>query len=114
MEIPDIDDKRNGLLLFSPLKYAFDRHQISFIGDDKGDLRLKIFDSSIRDTRLVDLKDRDGKRLLGKRRLRTLRKRTQDFDVETTFGSVDGRALAFTNLKRPFYQWLNFQARVAE
>ncbi|GMF43414.1 unnamed protein product [Phytophthora lilii] len=64
MQISDIDDVKNGLLLFKPLEHAFDHHQISFIRDDTDGLRLKLFDPCIRDTRLIDLMDRNGKEVL--------------------------------------------------
>ncbi|KAJ0390166.1 hypothetical protein P43SY_011543 [Pythium insidiosum] len=55
MGISDIDDVRNGLLLFKPLEHAFDHFQISFIYDQSSsEFRLKIFDQSVRPQRLPD------------------------------------------------------------
>ncbi|KAH9132621.1 hypothetical protein LEN26_007353 [Aphanomyces euteiches] len=55
MQISDIDDVRKGLLLFQPLKDAFDHCHISFIYDKRNDcFYLKLFDPSIRNTPLID------------------------------------------------------------
>ncbi len=119
MQISDIDDMRNGLLLFKPLKYAFDHFQISFIRDDTNAFRLKLFDPSIRDIPLVDLADRNGNKVFSAEQTRmllssvSLSKKPCRFNVTTTFGDVDGSALIFTGLERPFYRCLNLQARVA-
>ncbi|CEG43198.1 uncharacterized protein PHALS_13412 [Plasmopara halstedii] len=67
MRISDIDDEKNGLLLLKPLEYALDHFQISFIRDEMDVFRLKLFDHSINDTRIIDLKDRRGNdRVAGK------------------------------------------------
>ncbi|KAH9122470.1 hypothetical protein AeMF1_006255, partial [Aphanomyces euteiches] len=53
MGISDIDDAKNGLLLFKPLEHAFDHFQISFIYNHESDeFQLKIFDQSLRPQRL--------------------------------------------------------------
>lgn len=119
MQISDIDDVRNGLLLFKPLEYALDHFQISFIRDDMDAFRLKLFDPSIRSTRLIDLTDRNGKKVFSAEQTRvllssvSLSKKPCRFDVRTTFGDVDGSTLTFSGLERPFYRCLNLQARVA-
>ncbi|GMF16991.1 unnamed protein product [Phytophthora lilii] len=119
MQISDIDDAKNGLLLFKPLEYALDHFQISFIRDDSGVFRLKLFDPSIKDTRIIDLKDRKGNDVLTTEQTGVLldsvsrAKKRCTFDVATTFGNLDGKPLVFTGLERPFYRCLNLQARVA-
>ncbi|KAK1946905.1 hypothetical protein P3T76_000915 [Phytophthora citrophthora] len=35
------------------------------------------------------------------------------FDMNTTFGDMDGSALVFAGIERPFYRCLNLQARLA-
>ncbi|TDH70094.1 hypothetical protein CCR75_009541 [Bremia lactucae] len=55
LKISDIDDARNGIVLFKPLKYAFDHFHISFLRDNTGAFRLKLFDPTIRNTRLIDM-----------------------------------------------------------
>ncbi|KAG1713367.1 hypothetical protein DVH05_001154 [Phytophthora capsici] len=117
MQISDIDDVKNGLLLFKPLKYAFDHFQISFIRDDTDVFRLKLFDSTIKETPLIDLVDHHGKKVLSEEQtgelLSDVNNDTCLFDVGKTFGDVDGCALAFTGIERPYYHCLNLQARVA-
>ncbi|GMF36086.1 unnamed protein product [Phytophthora lilii] len=119
MQISDFDDEKNGLLLFKPLEYALDHFQISFIRDDSDVFRLKLFDPSIKDTRIIDLKDRKGHDVLTTERRGLLlnsvsrAKQACTFDMETTFGNLDGKPLVFTGLERPFYRCLNLQARVA-
>ncbi|KAG1687602.1 hypothetical protein DVH05_004688 [Phytophthora capsici] len=119
VQLWDIDDMRNGLLLFKPLKHAFDHFQLSFILDDTNVFRLKLFDPSIYNTRLLDLKDCDNENVLSMEEMGVLFYNTSltrnpcEFDTQTTFGDVDGSALVFTGLKRPFYRCLNQQARLA-
>ncbi|TDH64713.1 hypothetical protein CCR75_009760 [Bremia lactucae] len=55
LKISDIDDVKNGIVLFKPLKYAFDHFHISFVRDNTGDFCLKLFDPNIRNTRLTDM-----------------------------------------------------------
>ncbi|TMW67273.1 hypothetical protein Poli38472_012389 [Pythium oligandrum] len=119
MQISNIDDERNGLLLLKPLKYAFDHFQISFIRDDTDAFRLKLFDPSIRSTPLIDPADRNGNKVFSTEQTRVLlsnvalSKKRCRFDVRTTFGDVDGSALTFAGLERPFCRCLNLQARLA-
>ncbi|KAL8003466.1 hypothetical protein Plhal703r1_c12g0061151 [Plasmopara halstedii] len=119
MQISDIDNEKNGLLLFKPIKYALDHFQISFIRDDSDVFRLKLFDYSINDTRIIDLKDRKGNDVLTKKQrgvlLNSVSRANErcTFDIATTFGNLDGKPLVFTGLERPFYRCLNLQARVA-
>ncbi|KAL8017399.1 hypothetical protein Plhal710r2_c023g0096481 [Plasmopara halstedii] len=119
MRISDIDDEKNGLLLLKPLEYALDHFQISFIRDEMDVFRLKLFDHSINDTRIIDLKDRRGNDVLSKEQTKvlldsvSLAKKRRTFDVVTTFGNLDCKPLVFTGLERPFYRCLNLQARVA-
>ncbi|TMW69223.1 hypothetical protein Poli38472_001379 [Pythium oligandrum] len=48
-DIDDIDDVQNGLLLFEPLKRAYDAFQLSFLYDkDSDQFYLKLFDPSLR------------------------------------------------------------------
>ena len=43
----DLDDVRNGLLLFRPLEAQCDRFNISFIPANDGNVRLKVVNSQI-------------------------------------------------------------------
>ncbi|POM70389.1 Crinkler (CRN) family protein [Phytophthora palmivora] len=113
MQIPDIDDVKNGLLLFKPLKYAFDHFQISFIRDDTDVFRLKLFDPDIRNIRLIDIENHSQKKTKCSESISLTEEEPCHFDVETTFGDVDGSILTFTGIERPFYRCLNLQARLA-
>ncbi|KAF1313577.1 hypothetical protein FI667_g13292, partial [Globisporangium splendens] len=65
MGIPDIDDVRNGLLLFKPLELASDHFQISFIYDKSSDeFRLEVFDRSLRQQRLFVKLDENQRDIL--------------------------------------------------
>ncbi|KAG2871234.1 hypothetical protein PC114_g27014 [Phytophthora cactorum] len=98
---------------------GYRRCEECFIRDDTDAFRLKLFDPDIRDTRLIDLTDRNGNQVLSAEQIGvlfnsvSLAKKRCHFDVQTTFGDVDGSTLTFTGLERPFYRCLNLQARVA-
>ncbi|OWZ10601.1 Crinkler (CRN) [Phytophthora megakarya] len=121
MQMSDIDDMRNGLLLFIPLQYAFAHFQVGFIRHgDTDTFRLKLFDPRLRDTRLIDIEESDtGVKVLNEEQLDVLRdvvsmaERPCQFDVKTTFGDMDGKTLVFTGYERPFCRCLNLQARLA-
>lgn len=115
MQISDVDDVKNGLLVFQPLKHAFGYFQISFIRDGSGFFCLKLFDPSIKDTRIIDLKDRKGHDKLTRfsSQQRVTGETSCAFDMATTFGDMVGKPLVFTGLERPFYRCLNPHARNA-
>nr|QUJ09341.1 crinkler 16 [Plasmopara viticola] len=122
MGISDIDDVRNGLLLFKPLKHALDHFQISFIYDQSSnEFRMKIFDHSVRPQRLfgkLDNKQRAsllrGQALPKNWRSRGTRRAPGTvYDIQTTFGDLEGRALRFKSVERPYKRCLNLQARLA-
>jgi hypothetical protein len=122
MGISDIDDVRNGLLLFAPLKQAFKQFQISFVYDPKSDaFRLTIFDPHVAHQQLVDRLD-DAQRgiLLQSHAVPTDWKDQgsmilpgTEYDLQTTFSDLEGRALCFRSLARPFKRCLSLQARLA-
>ena len=67
MQIQDIDNPKNGMLMFKPLEYAFDRFQISFIAEeDHTSFRLKSFDQSIENTQLIDFIKDPNQRQVGR------------------------------------------------
>ncbi|KAL8016214.1 putative HNH nuclease [Plasmopara halstedii] len=122
MGISDIDDVRNGLLLFKPLEHAFDHFQISFIYDQSSnEFRLKIFDQSVRPQRLFGKLDNTQRAILlqGQALPKNWRSRGPRlepgtvYDIQTTFGDLEGRALRFKSVKRPYKRCLNLQARLA-
>jgi hypothetical protein len=114
MQIKKIDDVQNGLLLFKPVEHAFGHFQISFIYDKHNDcLKLKLFDPSIRDTPIIDLmRDPNQRQVLMNAISR--KKKPCRFDPKKTFGELDGKALKFTSIGRPYNRCLNLQARLAQ
>ncbi|KAF0699521.1 Aste57867_9917 [Aphanomyces stellatus] len=112
MNISDINDERNGLLLFKPLEHAFDHFQISFIYNNADDcFHLKLFDPSIRNKPLIDLiQDPNHKKVL---RAAVKGKKRCTFDLHTTFGDLDNKVLNVSVMKRPYKRCLNLQARLA-
>ncbi|TDH64745.1 hypothetical protein CCR75_008776 [Bremia lactucae] len=121
VKISDIDDVKNGVLLFKPLKYAYGHFYISFVRDNTGAFRLKLFDPNIRNTRLIDMvtDKSEDKKVLHEAQITellesiSLTQGSCEYNVNTTFGDVDGKALAFIGPERPFNRCLNLQARVA-
>ncbi|KAL3660443.1 hypothetical protein V7S43_014595 [Phytophthora oleae] len=123
MSFDDIDDVKNGLLLFRPLKHALGAFQVSFIYDkDSDEFRLKVLDPSLRRQRLFGKLDQHERKIL--LRDQTLPKQWEkkrgprlapgtDFDIQTTFGDIEGRSLCFMALERPNKRCLNVQARLA-
>ncbi|TMW67258.1 hypothetical protein Poli38472_012374 [Pythium oligandrum] len=122
MGFSDIDDVRNGLLLFKPLEHALDHFQISFIYDpSSNEFRLKIFDRSMRKQRLLGKLDKTQRAILlqGQVLPKNWRSRGRrlapgtNYDLQTTFGDLEGRTLCFRGIERPYKRCLNLQARLA-
>ncbi|KAF0686803.1 Aste57867_21400 [Aphanomyces stellatus] len=113
MQISDIDDVRNGLLLFKPLEHAFDHFQISFIYDQRDDcFYLKLFDPSIANTPIINLM-RDPNQMQVLMDAINRAKKPCKFDPQTTFGDLDGMPLKLDKVNRPYNRCLNLQARLA-
>ncbi|KAE8994111.1 hypothetical protein PF010_g10397 [Phytophthora fragariae] len=123
MGFDDVDDVRNGLLLFKPLMYVFDRNRVSFIYyKDSDQFRLKVLDKSLLGERLFEkLSSKQREILLGRNKLP---QNWEDggewvvpgtgFSIQTTFGDVDGQALLFgPTLQRPYRRCLCLQAVAA-
>ena len=103
MNIENIDDVRNGLLLFRPLEKAYDNFDISFICI-KDEFFMKVFNPDYRDKSLVDLLTRKEKQAIS----------VCIIDSLGTFGDLEGRILDFgKTIIRPFKRCLNLQARLA-
>jgi HNH endonuclease len=114
MGIHNIDDTRNGMLMFKPLEYAFDRFQLSFIREDDLSFKLKLFDQSICDTKLIDyITEDEKKRVVMDAVLVRGTSVPCDFNITQTFGQIDGRIIQFHNRNRPYNRCLNLQARLA-
>jgi hypothetical protein len=115
MQIQDIDDPKNGMLMFKPLEYAFDHFQISFIAEgDRTSFKLKLFDQSIQNTLLIDfIRDPNQRQVVMDAISIANPKKRCKFDLQTTFGHIDGKRVAFPSPSRPFNRCLNLQARLA-
>ncbi|KAG3015446.1 hypothetical protein PC119_g11774 [Phytophthora cactorum] len=123
MSFDDVDDVKNGFLLIKPLHQAFNQLQIGFIYDQSSNkYRLKVFDPSVRPQRLFGTLDRLQREVLlrGQPLPKHWRKRGRptfapgtDFNLQTTFGNIEGQKLCFMSVERPYKSCLNFQARVA-
>ena len=53
MGFKDINDERNGMLLFKPIEYAFDHGQLCFIPNQQGRLACCLLDPALRNTGLL-------------------------------------------------------------
>ena len=121
--IEDIDDVRNGLLLFKPIEKAFDDRDLSFIYDSTKDkLKVKVFNPALLDRLLIDnlTDDQLASFHVSRHILRSLHKKDRpvfangsEFNLLLKFSDIDGQALAFKNLNRPYLRCLNLQARLA-
>jgi hypothetical protein len=125
--IENIDDVKNGLLLFKPLEKAFDKFQIGFVYNDSDDsFRMKIFNNNceFRNLLLIDfilpsvvLNDMKldltalptGWR---KSKIPVLAPGT-NYNLLTKFSDLEGACLSFKNINRPYKRCLNLQARIA-
>jgi hypothetical protein len=121
MGISDIDDPKNGLLLFKPIEKAFDDFRLSFILID-GQFRLKITDPALNNVYLIEMLDRSQMSILyGEKPLPVGWRESTDpifapcgFNILTKFSDLDDRPIVFSNVNRPYYRCLNLQARLAQ
>jgi hypothetical protein len=122
-DVPDIDDEQNGLLLFRPVESAYDHAQLSFLGNNTSDdYFLKLWDQSLKNVPLISCLTEPEqsalKSVLGFVSSSNFVTVTDGLDkkipfkMNTTFGDIDGKKLAFLNANRPFRRFLNFQARI--
>lgn len=120
--IDDMADPRASLMLFKPLHHALDKFQITFHYDRELDaFRLKVLDEEVRSEPLLAKMTNKQRKVM--MRGEKLSKNWRDegsrlapgttFDLQTTFGDLDGRVLAFRSLTRPYKRFLNFHARLA-
>jgi hypothetical protein len=113
--IDNIDDERNGLLMFQPLETAFDRFQISFIKNNDNDrFKLKLFDKTIRKKKLIEfMKNPADLQMLED----AVNKKHCNYKLNKTFGDINGYTIILSHRKRPtnrpFNRCLNLQARLA-
>ncbi|KAK1945316.1 hypothetical protein P3T76_003849 [Phytophthora citrophthora] len=100
----DIDDVRNGLLLFKPIEGAMDDLDIAFVRSEDKQLTLKIINETMWRDLLVDRMTDEQWEALGLDSLPTGWKYSErplsapnapSFDVLTTFDELDGKLLHF-------------------
>jgi hypothetical protein len=123
MNIDDIDDKKNGLLLFKPIESAFDDFDLSFIYDNSQDTFItKLFNPKYKNKLLIDNMDLNHVAELvkdmrfpdnWKNSTTPIYAPETTFNLLTTFGDLDGQPLVFKTITRPFKRCLNLQARLA-
>jgi hypothetical protein len=123
MNIDNIDDEKNGLMLFKPIESAFDNFNLSFIYDNSQDTFItKLFNPEYKNKLLIDNMEQNLFAKLVKdmilpdnwRNITTpIYAPDTIFNLLTTFGDLDGQPLVFKSIKRPFKRCLNLQARLA-
>ncbi|KAG2789509.1 hypothetical protein Pcac1_g944 [Phytophthora cactorum] len=124
VQIADIDDVRNGLLLFKPIESAFDDLDIAFLVDKEDQFTLKLFNPNIKSKLLVDSLTQKQWDALGGESVPTdwetstspvYAPYAPEFNLLTTFGELDGKPLRFPSgsTLRPFRRCLYHQAQLA-
>ncbi|KAL3674322.1 hypothetical protein V7S43_000277 [Phytophthora oleae] len=124
VQIADIDDVRNGLLLFKPIKSAFDDLDIAFLVDKEDQFILTLFNPDIKSELLVDSLTQKQWDALGGESIPTdwetstgpvYAPYAPEFNVLTTFGELNGKPLRFPSgsTLRPFRRCLYHQAQLA-
>lgn len=105
-DVDDVDDVRNGLLLYKPLEWAFDTSRLAFVWDGaRGAFVAHVLDPNILDVRLVD----KAKAVLKERH------KTGDEDVlrDRCFRDVHGTALVLPLGFSPWRRCLCLHAHLA-
>jgi hypothetical protein len=128
MDFDDIDNARNGLLLFAPIEKAYDNFDISFIwSNESSSFKIKVFNSAMLQRLLIEDLTFEQLNALGVNLALTQQNRNAgqavrptyapgtQFDIYTTYGEIEaqGAELLFRNNLRPFRRCLNFQAKLA-
>jgi hypothetical protein len=125
--LANIDDVKNGLLLFKPLEKAFDMFQIGFVYNDSDDtFRMKIFNNNLvfRNLLLIDFISpsvvlNDMKLDLAALPTDWRNSKTPvfapgtNYNLLTKFSDLEGTCLSFKNLNRPYKRCLSLQGRIA-
>ena len=105
MDFADINDPRNGMIMFHPFEHAFDRSELCFLKRDDGRFYMEIMKPSLRDTKLHQYAKLNNLSLDLTSESSILDKTFEEFTIDPlNFGD--------TGFK-PFSRCLNFQARQA-
>jgi HNH endonuclease len=108
--LTDIDDPCNGLLLYKPVEWAFDRAKICVEVKSGDKMTFRLLDEDLRDTLLADkacsLRDERG---CGNKRLK------EEENLRMTFGDLDEQPLKFPEgtVMRPSKRLLGLHAVAA-
>jgi hypothetical protein len=109
--LADINDSRNGLLLYKPVEWAFDRAKLCVEVKSNDEMTFCLLDQDLRNIVLADkaceLRDEAGR---GNKRL------PEEMDLLTTFGDLDGQPLNFPEgiVMRPSKRMLGLHAVFAQ
>lgn len=107
----DIDTVRNGLLLFKPFEWAFDRSKICFVPDELDNLVMHILDPSLREVKLTEaLSSSCGPRFVEWASDQEVQQAVGD----KTFGDFEGHWLVCCQGFQPFKRVLCFHAHRAK
>jgi hypothetical protein len=92
LDIKDVNDVRNGLFLYKPVEWAFDRAKIFIEMNETvtGSMLFRLLDQDLRDVKLAD--KASELRMEGKRERPPV---GREASLQTTFGDLDGQNLHF-------------------
>lgn len=101
----DINDVRNGLLLYKPVEWAFNRAKMCIEVDDIGRMTFRLLDYDLYEVKLAD-KDNE---------LRSERHPDRELNIQMTFGDLDKQEVRFPEHAtiRPSQQLLGIHAIAA-
>ncbi|KAF8517698.1 hypothetical protein BU17DRAFT_91533 [Hysterangium stoloniferum] len=112
----DIDNPRNGLLLYKPIEEAYDRHLLCFYQDTNRNLRCRVLSNSLRTTTLNEFFNQQKKRIPHTTAIEPSAVQ-QTFTILqkagfSTFGDLEQPSvyLRFPQAKEPFKHVLNLHA----
>lgn len=109
--LEDINDVRNGLLLYKPVQWAFNRAKLCIEVDADGKMTFRLFDQDLRDVELADKAcELQNAARHGSQRLEA------EKTLYVTFGDLDGRQVHFPEgvEMRPSKQLLGVHAVAAQ
>ena len=114
----NINDPRNGFLLFQPIEKAFDSSRLCFIyNSEKKDFCLKILDPSLKNESILSsCKTFISAKLCGEwgssvdEVIDIVGASLTENGKEVTFGDLEGRPLIYKGATRPYKRCLNFHA----
>jgi hypothetical protein len=108
--LTNIDDVRNGLLLYKPVEWAFDRAKMCVEVKPPNEMTFLLLDEDLRNVELAD-KACELRRNSGRGDLRNI----EEVELHTTFGDLDRQPLKFPHgvVMRPLKRLLGWHAVAA-